>query len=326
MSSHIKPVFIFSLPRSGSTLLQRIIGAHPKVSTTSEPWMLLPFFYSLRDDGIFSEYNHFSMHSALQDFIQCLPKKDRDFTDAIGSMARQLYSKCSKPGDTYFLDKTPRYHLISNEIVDTFPDAKCIFLWRNPLSVIASSLDTFGNGKWRLYDYKVDFYTGFEQLYASYMRAKSTSFSLNYENLILEPEKVYEDLFAFLELDYDVKLINDFASVRLEGGAGDPTGTKKYTSLSSDPLDKWKTTLANPIRKRWSKRYLDWIGEERLLAIGYDIMTLSNELKSINSKPNYVMSDTIRIGYGSMLNVLHTNLIRKKLSLLSCPERIYSLK
>ena len=45
----IKPIFIFSITRSGSTLLQRVIAAHEGVATVSEPWVLLPYLYTLRE-------------------------------------------------------------------------------------------------------------------------------------------------------------------------------------------------------------------------------------------------------------------------------------
>ena len=45
----IRPIFIFSAPRSGSTLLQRVLAAHTQVATASEPWILLPLLSPLYD-------------------------------------------------------------------------------------------------------------------------------------------------------------------------------------------------------------------------------------------------------------------------------------
>ncbi|MBA3701438.1 MAG: sulfotransferase [Rubrobacteraceae bacterium] len=42
------PLFLLSLPRSGSTLAQRFLAAHDAIATASEPWILLPYFYTLR--------------------------------------------------------------------------------------------------------------------------------------------------------------------------------------------------------------------------------------------------------------------------------------
>jgi len=51
----ITPIFIFSLPRSGSTLMERILATHPAVGTASEPWILLPFLYTRIRDGVYAE-------------------------------------------------------------------------------------------------------------------------------------------------------------------------------------------------------------------------------------------------------------------------------
>ena len=51
---------------------------------------------------------------------------------------------------------------------------------------------------------------------------------------------------------------------------GDPTGVKNYREVDTAPLEKWKTTINNnPLRKMWCRRYLSWIGEERLKVMGY---------------------------------------------------------
>lgn len=39
-------IFIVSQPRSGSTLLQRILSAHSQICTTSEPWLALPLLWN----------------------------------------------------------------------------------------------------------------------------------------------------------------------------------------------------------------------------------------------------------------------------------------
>ncbi|MBT8101022.1 MAG: sulfotransferase, partial [Gammaproteobacteria bacterium] len=52
----LRPVFLLSLPRSGSTLLQRMLMTHPAISSVPEPWLLLPIFYPRRTSGHSAEY------------------------------------------------------------------------------------------------------------------------------------------------------------------------------------------------------------------------------------------------------------------------------
>src|SRR5262249_20278294 len=67
------PILLLSLPRSGSTLVQRVLAAHPGVATASEPWLLLPLLLPLRDDVPAPGGWQPRVHSALEDFARMLP-------------------------------------------------------------------------------------------------------------------------------------------------------------------------------------------------------------------------------------------------------------
>ena len=64
-------------------------------------------------------------------------------------------------------------------------------------------------------------------------------------------------------LDFDPETLERFSgSARRPDGR--PHGTATILSLSKDPVDKWRRTLANPIRKEWCRRYLRFLGADRL--------------------------------------------------------------
>ena len=54
----VKPIFLICSPRTGSTLLQRILASHSKISSEGETHLLLPLLYAIRKEGVYSEYNH----------------------------------------------------------------------------------------------------------------------------------------------------------------------------------------------------------------------------------------------------------------------------
>ena len=143
------PIFLFSIPRSGSTLLQRMLAGHPEISTVSEPWILLPLVYSQKQTGQLSNYSHRNSQLGINDVINQLPQKERDYNLAIRSMSDHIYEKLCLNNEKYFLDKTPRYHLIAQEIISIYPDAKFIFLFRNPLDVYASVMTTWGDNSFK---------------------------------------------------------------------------------------------------------------------------------------------------------------------------------
>jgi len=311
----IKPVFIFSLPRSGSTLLQRLLATNDEIVTASETWLLLPLLYMKREDGVFSEYGHRASVTAIKDFILELPQTDVDFNQALRKFVLSLYEKAGhkKVSARYFLDKTPRYHLICDELVELFPEAKLIFLWRNPLAIAASIIDTFGRGKWQLDDYRVDLYDGMSRLVDCYRSVSDRALSVRFEDLVTSSQREIERLAEYLDVKVDVSDINDFSKVVLKGRMGDPSGTVRYKSISSEPLEKWPRTLASPMRRRWAKKYLEWIGEERLAEMGYKQSDIYGKLIKQPVDVRYVFSDMVRVVLGKAQCAFELRMLERKL-------------
>ena len=296
MRSSVRPIFILSLPRSGSTLLQRLLAAHESVATAPEPWILLPYLYTLRNQGVTAEYGHQTVVRAIHDFCLTLPHGEADYLNEIKNLALRLYTKASPPDVTYFVDKTPPYSLIASELVSLFPEAKFVFLWRNPLAVTASIMTTWAAGKWNLHERKVDLYAGLENLVAAYETSKAQVCALRYEDLVSQPEVELQRVFSYLDLSYDPQVVARFVNVEIKGEFVDPTGVKTYQKISREPIDKWAHIHSNPFRKQWCRRYLQWIGEGRLSIMGYDMDQLLCELDTVPLSSRYLVSDLIREG------------------------------
>jgi Sulfotransferase family len=273
----IQPIFIFSVSRSGSTLLQRIIAAHPGVATVSEPWLLLPYAYALRREGVDAEYSHPKMVDAIEDFCQELPGKREDYRRELREWVLRLYEQAAAGQQArYFLDKSPPYCLIAREIIELFPGAKFVFLWRNPLSVAASVIETWE--PWRPTLFPGDLFTGLPRLIAARAEVGPRAHSVRFEDIVGGEERSLRGLMEYLEIEFDPEALSSFSKVELNGRTGDPTGVKRYSALSSEPRQKWKQTLANPLRRDWARRYLNVLGAERLSAMGYDAGELLREL------------------------------------------------
>ena len=300
----MRPLFLFSLPRAGSTLLQRVLGTHAEIATASEPWLLLPLLYTLRSQGARAEYGHRLAVIGIEDFYGLFPQGKADYEAEIRALALRLYAKAARREARYFLDKTPRYHLVAGEIVALFPEAKFIFLWRHPLAMLGSYVDFFGQGKWNLYGYRIDLFRGLENLLAAYGQAvgrvANPPHALRYEDLITDREATLRKLFAYLELPFDARVGETFSQVQLQGRLGDYTGSRSYSTISAEPLDKWKKTLRTPLRKRWARRYLQWIGDERLAIMGYRLEPLLAELDAVPASPQRLLSDAVRMAYGAL--------------------------
>jgi hypothetical protein len=275
----VQPIFIFSASRSGSTLVQRIVAAHEGVSTAPEPWILLPHAYALRDRGVDAEYFQHLLATAIEDFWARLPDGEADYLEAMREFALGLYARAAEEGATHFVDKSPPYCLVAEEIMRIFPEGKFVFLWRNPLSVIASMIETWG--PWRPTFMTADLFVGIPRLVAARQANPSRSHAIKFEDAASGDRETWVALMRYLEIEFDEDALTGFAEVDLEGRMGDPTGRKAYRALSSDPHEKWRATLANPVRREWCRRYLRFLGEQRLAAMGYDLRQLSDDLNAL---------------------------------------------
>lgn len=297
----IRPIFIFSILRSGSTLTQRIIAAHEGVATASEPMILLPNLYAFRDRGVLGEYGHKLMVSAHEDFCQQLPDGRNDYHLKLREFILGLYAKASAPGTRYFLDKSPPYHLIAEDVMDLFPEGKFVFLWRNPIGTIASIVETWQEGRWHPAAFGHQLFVGLPRLIETYQKRRPSVHAIRFEDIVGGDGEYWKGLMDYLEIEFEPAALQSFSKVSLEGRAGDPTGVKRYSALSSEPVEKWTQTIKNPLRKEWCRRYLRFLGDERLALMGYDGPELLQKLtaqpvglSSLADDTRLLASDVVR--------------------------------
>ena len=260
---------------------------------------MLPSVYALRSKGVVAEYEHLRLTEALSDFVLRLPNGVSDYYAEVSEMMMRLYTRMGGEAK-YFLDKTPRYHLVLNELISAFPDAKFIFLWRNPLAVAASMMETWNYGKWNLHWFYIDLHSGLANLVKYYEKEQARVYALRYEDLVREPEIKCREIFNYLGLAYDVNIIQKFSEIKLDGKMGDSTGVNRYSNISADSLGKWRNVLSNPLRKSWARRYLKWIGHSRLESMGYRMHDLLNELDSASIGSKFIVSDLLRMSYARL--------------------------
>jgi len=298
VSDDLRPIFLFSLPRAGSTFVQRVLAAHPAIATASEPWILLPFVYSLRSSGVYADYAHPSMVGAVEDFCAKLPGGVGEYRRQIHDLVLRLYREVAGEGASYFLDKTPRYHLIVEEIIEMFPEGKFVFLWRNPLASAASMMQTWKQGRWNLDAYWIDLYEGLACLVEARARHENVSHAVRYEDLLVG-EGDWQAMFEYLELPFDRDVLTRFSDVTLSGRMGDLRARTGSGGAVSDAPTAWPGVLSNPVRRVWARRYLRWVGEDRLALMGYRLSDVRRQLDAAPLSAEFTASDIGRMAYGA---------------------------
>lgn len=310
-SGLVRPAFILSLPRTGSTLLQRILGSHDQIGTSSEPWFLLPQLYALRELGVHAEYEHETMARGTLGFArEYLPDGQASYLQGVHDLALRLYTEAA-PGKVYFLDKTPRYHHVVGDLLKLFPEGKFVFLWRHPLAVAASMMETFAGGRWNLDTYAADLFGGLEHLVDAYRENEAGVIAVRYEDLVADPEREIRRVLHYLGVSDRDTGVDRFQQLELKNRAyWDPSGPGKYDQVSTDPLGRWAQTMGNPLRCAWARRYVRWIGSERLAVMGYDLDGILAEIDAIPFGVRRLFPDVAAAGAGYGRRRLRARILR----------------
>lgn len=273
-------IFIFSMPRSGSTLLQKLIAAHSKVTTFAEPWLLLPL---LNPDELGKDlyYNDERAGNAIKEFLESLPNNRGDYLIELGKFITNVYLKKRESGELYFVDKTPNYYHKIDDIATAFPKAKFIFLFRNPLSVYASIMNTWYNGKFVSSKYLIrDLKAAPKFLTEAYRKFSNRSVKVVYDELVKSPKNTLRQIFSYLELDFENEILQDFSNVQLGGNYNwEKIGNIPGSGVNKYSIEKWISTFDSKYKKSKAIEYLNGIDVSFISECGLTKEGLIEKLK-----------------------------------------------
>lgn len=278
-------IFIFSQPRSGSTMLQFILANHPEIATTAEPWLILPFLHILEIRAYHPNYRFYTAQNAVRNFLNTFPNKEEIFQKSLAQFIKNFYSiKIKEEQCKYFLDKTPLNYLIIPEIFSMFPNAKYIFLLRNPLAVLYSILDTWvGNDWYRLSFHKRNLLEApFRLLEGIELLGKNANV-INYERIIEYPKQEFKNICNYLEIKFIPDMIYYGEIKKSVTQMGDTKGIYEYHQPDSRNINKWHGLVESGQSKYLAKGYMQFLGKDILEKMGYEIQNLEDV---INKNPS----------------------------------------
>lgn len=195
-----RPVFIVGLPRTGTTLLDRILSSHHQVASAGE---LTAFGLALKRGA------------ATPSPLMLDPPT---FAAASGVDPRELGAAylaatdgLAPPGKTRLIDKMPLNVLYAGLIHEALPEARIICLRRHPLDAVLANYRQLFATEFPYYDYALSledtarYYVMFDHLVAHWRaRLPADRFTeVAYEDLVAGLEGEARRLVAFLGLDWD---------------------------------------------------------------------------------------------------------------------------
>lgn len=194
-----EPIFVIGMPRSGTTLVERILSSHPSVQSAGE---LEQFSVALkRASG--------SRTPAMLDADTIARATQLAGWDALG----KAYIESTRPltgGKAHFIDKLPHNFHYVGFIAQALPRARIICLRRNPMDVCLGNYRQLFALTSPYYDYSFDlldtgrYYLEFERLMAHWHHVfPGRMLDLQYEQLVGEQEAQTRRLLDHCGLDWD---------------------------------------------------------------------------------------------------------------------------
>jgi len=267
-------IFLLGLPRSGTTLLQRVLAAHPEVVSIAEPWVLLPLVTCFDSQITRSVYGHNVLEKAIANVKVEVGHFQQQYDNHISAFINEIYTSL-RGSKKYFLDKTPRYYLIAEDLHRLFPDAKFIYLFRNPIDIYDSVIETFyGGGLYGLPFNYMDVMEGLNLLCKPFKHSRN-ALKINYEEFCTDGEKGIRQICDYLDIEYQAEILTQFSQVKFSGMLGDPK-RKLKDKITIAPK------VQQPISAVRRRLYALWLGNISELAwevAGYQRANVLSQLK-----------------------------------------------
>jgi hypothetical protein len=294
VNTHSEPIFLVGAPRSGTTLLQYMMGSHPNVSIpTGESHFMIPIYRDREKFGNLKE--KYDVRKVLEAMYSINPEfLDTDLQglrfdinslsndlwssgcDTIPKIFNELYSMNARgEGKLRWGDKTPYYVLHMKTLKEMFPDAKFIHIIRDGRDAALSMLR-------RKNDLKIFNIYHAAKIWKRFVQEGATTgkelgsdvyFEFRFEDLLLDPEFVVHDICRFIKEPYTDSIIN-------YNPAKDPHGK---TPLLKGPIDKsncnkWKSQM-----KKTHIRIFEGVAGKTLSQCGYELMNSNKSVPFVKS-------------------------------------------
>jgi len=202
------PIFIFGMPRSGTTLVEQIVSSHPKVLAGGE----LDFFFQWERKP--------TPRGQQSSYPEYLSLMDQQTARDVSSRYLQLIMNLAESAEDQdrVTDKMPHNFLFFGFLCLLFPNAKFIHCQRHPLDTCLSIyFQRFAREHHYAYDLiDIGFsYREYCRLMAHWRDVLPTQIlDVTYEAMVGNQEEVSRELIAFCGLEWDSRCLDFYKSDR----------------------------------------------------------------------------------------------------------------
>jgi hypothetical protein len=251
------PIFIVGAPRSGTTLLQLVLNAHPDVAIHGE----IHFFDQVmqlkseipdldaagRIENFFGQLHRLSAFRYLPD-IESRLEIVRARLEGCENVSYELFYKAlidefaERNSASRCGEKTPQNIRYLSELLQVFPNARIVHIVRDPRAVVNSlqrmpwAPDSIALNalKW-----KVDML-----FMREFVNSGGTVHTLTYEDLVSEPEPNLRALSDFLGVDWDPAML-EFSDTADSNVRDEPWKKGTRRQINRDAVSGWRDSLTS---------------------------------------------------------------------------------
>ena len=223
-------VFLVGFPRSGTTLLDRMLSAHPDIEVLEEQELLADIRESLLEEQALETFDSLGqahIEAAREEYLRGVRE------------ARQ------QPSRQVIVDKLPLNLVYLFLIHRLFPNARILFALRDPRDVVLScyfqSFDLQGAMPYFLdLESTAAYYATAMQLAVdSLEKLKIERYELYYEKLVADHETELKGVLGFLELPWSSDLLN-YRQKAADRAIDTPSYQQVVQPLYTSSIGRWK--------------------------------------------------------------------------------------
>lgn len=238
------PIFIVGLPRSGTTLLDRVLSSHPHVTSAGEIGNFLQLLKLMSGSTAPASLHPETFARASQVDYARLGRAYIDSTRPLtGATPR-------------FVDKAPSNYFVAPLILRALPNARIVCIRRHPLDSCLSNYKQIFPMDDRYFDYVYDLawaaekFVMFDRMLAHWREVLPPHqfMVLQYEDLVANQEARTRELLAFCDLPWDERALSFHENA---AGVSTPSARQVRQAMNAGAVGRWAKygALLDPARR-----------------------------------------------------------------------------
>lgn len=238
------PIFIIGMPRTGTTLVDRILSSHPTVESAGELQAMPLAVKKAAGTRTSTVMDPETIAAAVQADMGAI---GRDFLERARHHRRDPSLR--------FTDKFPGNFLYAGFIAQALPAARIVCLRRSPMDTVLSNFRNLFAVSSRYYDYSYDlldiaaYYVRFDRLIAQWREAlPGQMIEVSYEDLVADQEGETRRLLAHCGLSWSDDCLSFHTSA---APVSTPSAAQVRRPIYRDSVARWKRheAVLEPVRR-----------------------------------------------------------------------------